>query len=75
MIVYQYFFMNNPKKLISSETFAIFQKHSEKLKSFDSSISELPTKNANDFSYSDRYFLKKKDKSKQRFCENVQLSK
>lgn len=47
--------MNNQKKLISSETFAIFQKHYDKMKSFDSSISEFPVKNGCVFSYSDRY--------------------
>lgn len=67
--------MSNQKKLISSETFAIFQKHYDKMKSFDSSISELPVKNGSIYSYSDRYELKKQDKSKQRFCEDVELSK
>ena len=75
--------MNSNKKLIAPETYDIFREHNHKMEEFDFECSSLPPKIIKDneensfysFSYADRYELKNKDETKQRFCADAKLSK
>jgi hypothetical protein len=65
-------------RLISKETMALFDAHDNKKDKLDCRSSCLPPlrkDNPHLFSYSDRYGLKERDQTKQRFCPDPRLSK
>lgn len=59
------------------ETIELLKDHEKRLGKFESDESELKSEEsmARVFSYNARYKLKANDPEKQRFCENVMLSK
>jgi hypothetical protein len=72
-----YLSMMDSNSLIAPETFAIFNKHQNRMLSTNAEVSNLKQRSENPptFSYNDRFELKKNDKMKQRFCRDVKLSK